>query len=474
MIKPDTYFLSPNEALKVAKQQNRSDDEDHEFLQVCYYNGEKIESDLINLVHLPMSSLVEDLAHGEYRLPTEIDFHGLEIREEEVEQISKNLQIAIQKAQEARAKLNQVYVDILHNIKLDFSEPLRFYLFAHTCTTVMQHVSRTIANILTQRGYEVLLHLYEGVEDYSNYKKLLEFNPHVTININFLRNFHISKDVFNFVWIQDPMPYLTDESKITLRDRDYIFSLIDTFDDLLKKKNVPFQRQSFCINDKLYKLDYSIKREKKIVFVGSSYLNFIVDDNEQVNQAVKHMISLFHQGVLFSEDVVERVSETFQINKVYLSTKVIPFIIRDISLIDLCQINSKYKIEIYGSGWDKYEVLKPYYKGVLKYGEDIAKVYNSATFAFAPHQQYILQQRTLEASACGAIPIVYDCRKLSNEPTYNEALIYFKTFSDVEKVLLKKPPKKDFKRLLQENSYETFVDKILNTIEKEELCQINS
>ncbi|ABB43464.1 hypothetical protein Suden_0183 [Sulfurimonas denitrificans DSM 1251] len=464
MIEPDTYFLSSKEALRVAKQQNRSDDQDHEFLQVCYYNGEKIDSNLANLVHLPINSLVDDLAQGEFRLPTKIDFNGLDILQEEVDVISENLTKAINEAQLFRQKLNNIYVDRLKNAKLDFNEPLRFYLFAHSCTTVMQHISKNIADTLIEMGYEVFFHLYEGHEEYNNYKKIFEFNPHVTININFIRNSFLSDDVFNFVWVQDPMPYLSDDSKITLRKRDYIFSLVNLIDDLLEKKGVEFQRQSFCVNEKIYKLNPSIKREKKIVFIGSSYLDFIPEDNDQVNEAVKFMISFFHAGGEFTDEKIDKISNTFRLDKHYLSARIIPFIIRDISLIDLCQIKSKYKIEIYGSGWDKYEVLRPYYKGVLNYGEEIAEVYNSATFAFAPHQNYILQQRTLEAAACGAIPIVYDCRKLSKEKSYSEAVVFFKTFEDIEKVLLKKSPKKDFKRLLQENSYKGFIQKLLNII----------
>lgn len=468
MIEPDTYFLDANQALKVAQQQNRSDDQDHEFLQICYYNADKeIPSDLKNFVYLPVNSLVDDLAQGIYRLPTKLDFTGLELSDEVRNEIANNLSVAIDKAQAYRNELNKVYVDRLQKTQLDFSEPLRFYLFGHTCTTVMQHISKNIVDTLRKRGYEVMFDLFEGIEDYGCYKNMFEFNPHVTININFLRNHHIGKDVFNFVWVQDPVPYVTDDSEIVLRDRDYIFSLMDTFDELLKRKNVEFQRQGFCINRDIYKLDNSVKREKKIVFVGSSYLDLIPEDNEQVANAVKYMITMFHQGEDFTNEVVKKLAQTFRLNENYLFTRIIPFIIRDISLLDLCQSNSKYKLEIYGSGWEKYEVMKPYYKGMLKYGDDIAKVYNSATFAFAPHQQYVLQQRTLEASACGAIPIVYDCRKVSSGSSYSEAVCFFKTIDDIEKILLKKPPKKDFTRMLEENSYDNFVDKILNTLKEE-------
>ncbi len=465
-MEPDTYFLNSQEALRVASRHHRSSDQDQERLQVCYYNGDKIDSDLTNLIHLPMKSLVEDLAQGELRIPAEINFDGLDLSQDQVNDIANNLVTAINQAQAYRNELHNVYATRLKEIKLDFSEPLRFYLIANECTTVMQYVSKSITNTLRKKGYEVLLQIYDGRQDYNSLKQKFEFNPHVCINVNFLQNEYTSEDVFNFTWFQDPMPFLIDETEVQLKKRDFVFSLFKPLDKLLSKKKIPFQRQSFCLNDEVFKLDRSIKREKKIVFIGSSYLGFVPTDDPAMDLAVKQMVSLFHSGVSFTEQKIDEIAEEFKVDKGYLTTRIIPFIIRDIGLLDLCQIKSKYKIEIYGWGWEKYDVLKPYYKGTLKYGEDIAKVYNSATFAFAPHQSYIIQQRVLESTACGAIPIVYDCRNLTDEPAYSEALIYFKTYEDIEKALTKKPPKKDFKRLLKDNSYDTFVDKILATVKE--------
>jgi hypothetical protein len=51
--------------------------------------------------------------------------------------------------------------------------------------------------------------------------------------------------------------------------------------------------------------------------------------------------------------------------------------------------------------------------------------------------------------------------------SYEEALVYFKKFDELEKVLSdKNPPKKDFTKLLSENSYKGFVDKILKIIKE--------
>ncbi len=76
----DTYFLSSEEALRVASQQNKQNN--GYWLQTCYYEGEKIESDLVNLIHLPLGNLVDDLANGRYRIPEKVEFEGLDISDD--------------------------------------------------------------------------------------------------------------------------------------------------------------------------------------------------------------------------------------------------------------------------------------------------------------------------------------------------------------------------------------------------------
>jgi glycosyltransferase involved in cell wall biosynthesis len=132
-------------------------------------------------------------------------------------------------------------------------------------------------------------------------------------------------------------------------------------------------------------------------------------------------------------------------------------------------MQSEYSIEVYGKGWERYEEVVPFYKGVVKYGKDLADIYNSATYALAPHSIYMLQQRTLEASACGCIPILYDIRDFVEETHYDEALEYFKTEKDLATILSQEAKKKEFSRLLEENSYKTFVKKMVALIQKDKV-----
>ena len=112
-MKPDTYFFSAKEALKVAKEQNRSDDENQMNLQLCYYDGEKIQTDLVNLIHSPIVSLVNDLALGTYRIPEVVDFTGIDVSQDVLTDIKENMSISLDVAKHARGELNKQYIEKL-------------------------------------------------------------------------------------------------------------------------------------------------------------------------------------------------------------------------------------------------------------------------------------------------------------------------------------------------------------------------
>jgi len=71
----DIYFLSSKEALRVASEQNRWGLNDYN-LQACYYDGEELQSDLVNLIHQPIDNMLEGLAYATHRIPTLIGFDG--------------------------------------------------------------------------------------------------------------------------------------------------------------------------------------------------------------------------------------------------------------------------------------------------------------------------------------------------------------------------------------------------------------
>jgi len=464
LVYEDIYFLSYEEAYYCAKQQNKMDNGYR--LQICYYDGEYKDSEFINLVHLPIDNLSEILAFGTYRFPTKISFTGTNFSDEIKELITNNFNESLRATQVLRNKCNNYYFNMALTQKPDFKEPLRFFLQANVNTQVMQYVTKNIADTLKEKGFDVLLRYIYGIEDLHSLKEYVEFNPHVTININHLNNDYINSEVFNFIWFQDPMPILLDNTIPKIRKNDYIYSLVNVIDSLLEKKNIPFSKQGFCINKNIFYEDSEIEREKKVIFIGSSYLGNI-PQNDNTKELIESILVLYNKGSFFSDKIIKNLSKKFDTDLDLIKTRVIPYVIRDFSVLTLCELDIPYTVEIYGAGWDVYPQIKPFYHGVLEYGKTLNEVYNTATFVFAPHQNYILQQRTLEGAACGAIPILYDCRAYSDEKTYEEAICYFKTKDELEKILTDKNSlKKDLLNLVNENDYSNIVDRIINTIKE--------
>lgn len=458
----DIYFLSSHEAQKVANAQNRSSDKLK--LQVCYYHGDRIETDLLNLVHLPIENLVDGLAISNYRLPTTLNTDGMNLSDDVYENVLSQFNSSLEYAGVLRRELNKHYFDLLKNCKLDFDEPLRFWLSGHSQTDVHQYVTKGIAKALKNLGYEVLYSLLHGCEADVDLKELVSFNPHVYININFMQNF-LSPEVINFVWIQDTFAFDEINFNKIRTDKDHFFTLISSFDTILEKKNINFQRQSFCVNNDAYKLDNTILREKKIVFIGSSYFELIEDTDDKLDNIIEFLVKKFIEGVTFTDIYLNKISADFSIDIEYIKEILLPYIIRDYSILELVTLDTDFKIEIYGKGWDKYKSLEPFYKGFLTYGDDIANVYRSATYALCPHTLYVLQQRVLESSACGAIPVVYDCKHTTGDEPYNEGICYYKSKKDLENILVKSPNNKDLSRIVYENSYENLANKILKIID---------
>ena len=468
----DIYFLNPQEALKVASQQNRWGE--GYFLQVCYYNGEKIKSDLPNLIQLPLNNLLEGLANGIYRIPSKINFDGLELSPEIQTEIEANFNFSIEQVKEYRKKLNQEYFQNSKNAKPDFNEPLRFYLHTNANTNVMQHMSRNIAQALKSMGYDVLLNMYIGMEDRGCLKTLYMFNPHATININHMNNEYISKDTFNFIWFQDRFAVEQLKENQILRKRDYVFHLTKSLSDLLMSRSIQSTYQGFCINTDVYKNRESIERKDKIVMIGSSYkAEFDLIPNKRKNEIVKKLLKFYTSN----EDITaesRRNYFNFLRKKYDIKTdvelgQIVNYVKRDGFLLLISKMNLDYELEIYGLGWETHPQLKTYFKGVLPYGEEISKVYNSAKYSLVLGG-YVKQQRTLESAASGCIPLVYDSRYnlIGDEDNscFQESLVFFKKPADIAS-LIKKNHNVDLNCIVEANSYQHFAQKFVDIIERE-------
>jgi hypothetical protein len=456
----DTYFFSSEAALRHASAlltQNQG-----YWMQCCYYDGEKLSANLPNLFHQPFETLASGLADGSHRIPTAVSFENTNFPRLKIEQLHRSFRSTVAQARNYREEFNRLFVLALANANLDFNEPLRFYLQAHKNTRVMRHASQNIATAIEDLGYEVFFKLFNGTEDEQAIKDVYEFNPHVTININWL-NQYTSANVFNFVWIQDAMEWLTCEhTSIELRERDKIYHLTEYIFHLLQKQGVQSEYQPFCVNTGIFKRRNHIKRRKKIVMIGSSYK----PEWDLITSPKKYTLCEAFLNHYLTKGHISR-SERLQLQAENPDVAadiedIIKYVERDLLLKHILRMGLDIDIEVYGYGWDEDSDFHGFYKGELSYGEEVSKEYNRATYALVIGG-YVLQQRTLEAAASGAIPLVLEPEEQSDiqeKKKYENSLVFFRTPNDLKKIL-EDHHTPDLEYVVSDNSFQRFAEKML-------------
>jgi hypothetical protein len=472
----DSYFFNVLDAIEETKKNNFVN-VGHPTIfgkQICYYNAdEKVEDLPENCIFVPLENFYNFFYTTKYRLPTRVVVYNDDFEAGGSEVLSNQLIKLLNLAITDRNKLIELYFDENKNLVPDFSdEKLRIFIPTSRYTTVMQYISKGIYDVLKENdNYEVKLFLDETeFESMSDYLPLLvayhNFNPHIVININHILPF-CNDNVFNFIWFQDPIQFIMDKTEYKKKKREHFFSLTSFYDKCFERKKIPYERQNFAINEKVFKVNNKIKRENKIVFIGSSYINIVKPYNLDQNM-VEELKSQLEKGLSFSEDFLENILKKYDIDKDILVQKVIPYIVRDFSVIWLCQseLSKKFEIEVYGWGWENYPEVSGLFKGALNHGEDLVNVYSSAKYTLAPHSDYIIQQRVLEAVACGCQPILYDCREKDTAPYYEDVLIYYKSKDELLESFVECNDEK-FESFIKIFTYKNFVEKILNIVEKE-------
>jgi len=471
----DTYFFDSKFALEIALKKNQAETKNPNIkgLQICYYNGEKLKKTPKNCIHLPLDKIYSYFIKTNNRFPQFVSFNNTDFSHQDKIAFNQKMTDILALSIAANNLLVEKLKKKIKKNKPDFSDKkLRVFIAACRETVVMQHNSKSIAESFKKKGYDVKFYIQKNDMEtcgaLANMKALHNFNPHITVSINHFNNEYLNKSVLNFVWFQDQMPCLEDNSKLDTRKNDFVFHLVPHFKKLLKKKNLKSSYQPFCIDTKVHRIRKNIQREQKIVFIGSSYQQRISELTINEENLLKNLISIFTAKGEISQSEINFISkhQNISIEKI---DSLIGYIMRDILLIQLCNLSSNYNIEIYGYGWEKYKETKPYYCGPISPGKHLSKIYNSATFVFAPAQN-ALQLRTLEGAANGAIPIAYDNKKSiheGNKIDYDRSIIYFKRITDLTKVLNENSIiEKDLDYLIKKNKYKSFIKKMHKIIQK--------
>ena len=462
----DAFFVDARQAVETARQNNRV------FqtvavtgCQVCYTDGEPSADDPPNLVRLPMDGLDEFFFRTRWRFPDRVVFDP-----NQVDSISRAMNVAMRLdfVRLGRSARFPMMIKACRSLRLEFTsdKPLRILCPASRLTTVMQYSSSNLARAFARLGCESRLLLERNDMEQQSADHIIQdqvaFNPHVVININHLNNHHLSPGVFNITWWQDPMPEILGRQPLPWRERDLVFSAYPQFDPLLAACGANrIHRQGFCADLEIFKMVRPREDRNKIVFVGEGYgldLRFQGREFETWQRLERDGgVPESHQAGVDGFDGTQEEQE-----RVYSVTRVL----RATSVAWFCRLGRElgWEVEVYGRNWENNPEVKPFYKGELSHGPDVAAVYNEARYALCVNPWLVNSQRLVEVAACGAIPVVFDARAHADDPPHwDEECLFFKTRDDLKKCL-QSAPAGDPLQIPPHYSYDRFAQRILDMI----------
>lgn len=444
----DFYFFDFEEALKKSKK--LYDSGSKEYVGICYYDGDKKETESVNLINLSSSdsfSFIETFTNSNLRIPTFIDTTNLQehLQEEYIDKIQKLIKQAIIQ----RSTIQEKLIKKIKSTKLNFSEKLRVYMDTHIGNDTVAQVYRHLSTVLKALDFEVFLDSYSNLEDikddYKRIKNIEKFNPHITININRIRNNYLVDNCFNFIWFQDPTLILYDDSPINLRKNDFIFFIgPEIFKALLAKGIDPdkMMHQHVCPDFRIFKTDNKVARKNKIVFIGNDYLSYAEPPCYYKNTPlVDEIAKLFNDGKISKFTLQELYCKYKSVLKrpEHLEVFIYPAVVRQEVVKWICT-QEHIDVEIYGSGWDQIEETQSKCKGFIEREEDLIKILNESKYSLVVHGYYSYFLKFFESCACGSIPVVFE-DKNSLEKIRHRDMAF--TFSSKEELL---------KRIMEETS----------------------
>ncbi|MBF0401584.1 MAG: tetratricopeptide repeat protein [Magnetococcales bacterium] len=465
-----TFFLRQTQALEQARQNNRvQETQACSGQQLCYYLGDPLPDAPANLVAIPMESsrFVAFFLSTRLSMPREIAFEATNSTERLIAHyIVIHLYNAWYKRLEASTQLAE---QCQHNPP-EFvpGQPWRVWVAASRTTTVLQYNARDLLEGFRQQGCEVKLLMEaddrELLDQYHAAQDRLAFKPHIILNLDHLYNDKLPANQFNVTWWQDPMPEIMAGNPLPWRQRDLIYSIDALLDRHLYQTGAPHvYRQSFCYDANLFQ-DRAGERRERVVIVASSYRHRMLARPE-ATAVLARLEAMFAAGEPLTDGELARLAARYNYPQDDIFWHLWHYVIRDQSVRWLCSLADRIEVEVYGRYWEEDPLVRPFFKGALPHGAAVAAVYNEARYALVSHPFDLQSQRLMEAAACGAIPIVYDCRYRAEPPHWDDHCLWYRTWAELAACLTQRPTVAPV-TLCRGRSYADFAQKILREVER--------
>ncbi|MBF0161680.1 MAG: tetratricopeptide repeat protein [Magnetococcales bacterium] len=463
-----TLFLDRRRALTVALQNNLVPETiQTSGRQLCFHRESPAAEDPDNLIPVPQEQQAFEalFCATRWSQPTAVDFDPADPDERA---LAGRLAAMLYNARRARAELVRHWEQRCQETRPEYvpGQPLRVFIPASRTTDVMMFNARDLAEGFRQLGCEVG-HCIEGNNKETYYfnhylQAQAEFNPHVVLDINNYFKLRAHPQVLRVLWYTDPMPLVMRGQPLPWRPRDLIYSLHGGLDHALKQCGATgVERQGFCYNSNLFR-NTGQPRKRKIVLVASAH-DFVLAQFPKAAPILAQMAEMFEVGEPMTDAVLAQWTERYAYSKSDLLTFMWGYTLRNGSARWLCELADEIDVEVYGHRWHTNEKVRPFYKGVLPHGPAVAALYNEATHVFVPHPYDLQSQRLVEVSACGAIPVVYDCRYRAEPPHWDEQCLWYRT-RETLRACLTQVPTGSSRPIHQGRSYTEFAQRILERV----------
>ncbi|MBF0436079.1 MAG: tetratricopeptide repeat protein [Magnetococcales bacterium] len=475
----DTLFFDSSRALEVARQRNTFTYSGVlvKCIQTCFYFGKSLPDAPFNLVAIPedVNEAALFFITTDYRIPGIIDFDpSLPEQREFARESSQWLDTFT----EFRIKYAHKLASLVSKQSIVFKEdePLRILLTSSIYTLVMQYCSKYLA-----RAFEKLGHLVNFVIEKDCTRSIppcllvneyYNFKPHIVIVINHSSPSFLPANTFCITWWQDGMNELINPGIINWRPRDIVLSAFPQYDYYLQKKGVKSPiRQRLCVDTDLFFPATPFESRRKVTFIGSSGHHMVDFNNKNHVYTFDILVERMEAGAFFSTDYIEKIYQELpeklrsDIAFEFFNSWLLYNVIREKSVEWMCEVGSELglEVEVYGRYWEHNPIIRPYFKGELPHGKEIAKIYNQSRFALEATPGTVYSQRVGEICACATIPVVYDSRGNSEAFSFEDRLLFFKNRAEL-KACLQQKQAIDVLPIAQAYTYDSMAQSIVNLV----------
>ncbi|MBF0097534.1 MAG: tetratricopeptide repeat protein [Magnetococcales bacterium] len=473
-IEKPTFFANREQAWQAAAQGGH----------FCYHGGAAFVDAPVHLKAIPdeQEAQIHFFLTTRFPLPQDVAFDPAVLQEQSVvDQVIASMA----QARNLRFKVLHQAAEQCRNSQPTWQpgEPLRVFI------PVMRHRPGFRLYALSQErsfrkaGCEVMFFEEAVLDDFGNTESLgfhhylqamAEFNPHlvVDVNANFYWHssmmFSVHQDVFRLIAFYDPVQMITDGRPIPWRERDLIYGMTGEIEQMLHKTGATHARSwelvyfedAFCFRG-------GRKIKNKIVWASTAFTD-MVSKFPGCEAVLREMETVFSSGEVMTHERLEEMASRSHFSKHQLRTYLWASVVRIGVARWLCEIanekNPEIEVEIYGSNWQLYPEVAAYHKRALLPSE-VPDVYQDAQYVLSVHPYNLQNPRLLEAAACEAVPVVFDCRALADKPHWDDYCLWFHTKEELRACFSRQPPLPP-REMCKGRSAGEFAVKIVNEIKE--------